>query len=298
MNVAARRGKERLRLTLSYQPPLAWDELLGFLADRATAGVECVRENSYLRTVSFGKHRGWLQVRPLDGHPELDLELDASLESILPQLVVRLRDLFDLNARPEAIAAHLQGDPRLCALLRRAPGLRVPGAFDGFELAVRAVLGQQVSVRAATTVSGRLAAAFGEPIDTPFAELTRLTPSAERVASAMPADLTKLGVTNARATSILALAHAARDGLVELQPGADPEAAIARLRELPGIGDWTAQYIAMRAHRWPDAFPAGDLGLLRAFGTESPRRLRESAEAWRPWRAYAAMYLWRSLRSI
>jgi AraC family transcriptional regulator of adaptative response / DNA-3-methyladenine glycosylase II len=170
----------------------------------------------------------------------------------------------------------------------------VPGAFDGFELTVRAILGQRVSVRAATTLAGRLAARFGEPIETPFAGLDRLTCQASRIALASAAEIASLGIAAPRAASIRLIAEAVSNLELDLQPGADPlETAIA-LQAFPGIGDWTAQYVAMRALRWPDAFPAGDLVLLRAAGESSPQRLRERAELWRPWRAYAAMYLWES----
>jgi len=290
-------AQDVLRLTLAYRPPLPWRQLLHFLACRATIGVECIRGDSYYRTVALGKHSGWLRVHPLAERAALAVEITASLTPVLPVLLAKLRDLFDLNVRPDVVSAHLQGDARLRPLVRRMPGLRVPGAFDGFELAVRAIVGQQVSVRAATTLAGRLAAAFGEPADTPIAELGRFSPTPERIAAAKPAELTALGITAARAGSILALARAVNDDELSLHPGANPEATVCRLRELPGIGDWTAQCIALRALRWPDAFPVGDLGLVRAWRARSRRRLRDTAEAWRPWRAYATMYLWQSLAS-
>lgn len=290
-----RANGEQLRLTLAYRPPLAWVELLEFLAGRATAGVECVCGDSYLRTAALGKYQGWVRVRPVAGRAALAVELSVALAPALPALLGRLRDLFDLNARPDVIAAQLSDDPCLGPCVRGRPGLRVPGAFDGFELAVRAILGQQVSVRAATTLAGRFAAAFGAAVETPFPELNRLAPRPERVAAATPAELTALGITAARAASILALARAVRAGRLHLRPGADPEGAARQLQELPGIGPWTAQYIALRALRWPDAFPESDLGLLKAWGTRVPRQLRAAAEAWRPWRAYAAMYLWNGL---
>jgi AraC family transcriptional regulator of adaptative response / DNA-3-methyladenine glycosylase II len=172
------------------------------------------------------------------------------------------------------------------------PGLRVPGGFHGFELAVRAVLGQQVSVRAATTLAGRFAEAFGEPIETPFPALTRLSPSPTRVADARLDELTGLGLVAARAGCVRALARAVCDKAVSLEAGPDPVACMERLMALPGIGSWTAHYIAMRGLRWPDAFPHSDLGLRKALGGRSPREVLELAEGWRPWRAYAAMHLW------
>jgi len=283
---------EALRLTLSYRPPFEWDRLLRFLEARACPGVEYVADSWYRRTVTLGAAVGWLQVRPVAGRNLLEVELSATLVPVLPALLARLRGLLDLDARPDVIASHLQDDPRIGPSVRRYPGLRVPGAFDGFELAVRAILGQQVSVRAATTLAGRLATNFGQPCETPFAEVNRLSASAKRIAEARRDDITALGIIGSRAEAILSLARALTTGALSLEPGPDPEASVRRLCELPGIGEWTAHYIAMRAMRWPDAFPHSDLGLRQSAGESSPRRLLEMAHAWRPWRAYAAMHLW------
>jgi AraC family transcriptional regulator, regulatory protein of adaptative response / DNA-3-methyladenine glycosylase II len=288
-------SRDCLRLTLAYRPPFAWEPLLRFLAGRATAGVEAVVDNSYRRTVHVAGRSGWLSVKPLAGRNALAVELAASLTPVLPAVLGRLRDLFDLNARPDVIAAHLSADPGLAPLVVRRPGLRAPGAFDGFELAVRAVLGQRVSVKAATTLAGRLAAAFGEPVETPFPALNRLTPTAEHLAAADESALRALGITAARAACLVSLARAAVAMRIVLEPSPNPETEISRLQECAGIGEWTAQYIALRALRWPDAFPAGDLGLLKAAGAASPRALRTASATWRPWRAYAAMHLWESL---
>jgi AraC family transcriptional regulator, regulatory protein of adaptative response / DNA-3-methyladenine glycosylase II len=285
-------GQDCVRLTLAYRPPLAWEALLRFLAGRATAGVETVCDGTYGRTVAVGRHQGWLRVKPVAGRNTLSVELATALAPALPEILARLKNLFDLSARPDVIASHLAVDTRLARVVAGRPGLRVPGAFDGFELAVRAILGQVISVRAATTLAGRLSDRFGTPVDTPFPHLNRLSPTADRLAAAEPAELTSLGIAASRATTIRALARAVDSREIVLEPGLDPEVVITRLRELPGIGDWTAQYIAMRALRWPDAFPAGDLGLLRAWGETSIHRLRDAARAWRPWRAYAAIYLW------
>ena len=286
---------ESVRLRLSYRPPLAWSEMLRFLQDRVLAGVECIAGRAYLRTVSLGKHRGWLCAEPLAGQNALTVEVSTSLVPVLAPLLGRLRDLFDLNARPDIIAAHLGADALLGPALRRCPGLRVPGAFSGFELAVRAILGQQVSVRAASTLAGRLSAALGEPLLTPWPGLSRLSPTAQRLAAADVAELTALGITRRRAESLRALASAVAAGRLPLDPGPMPEKTIDRLQEIPGIGAWTAHYIAMRAGRWPDAFPHDDLGLKKATGEVSGRGVRHLAEAWRPWRAYAAMHLWNTL---
>ena len=252
-------------------------------------------DGAYRRTVAIGEHRGWLGVAPVAKRNLLAVELATALTPALPSILSRLRNLFDLDARPDVIAGHLRGERKLARGVSRTPGLRVPGAFDGFELAVRAILGQQVSVKGASTLAGRLADRFGEPIETPFACLNRLAPTAERIAAARGAELANIGIPKARAESIRAMARAVVGHEVDLTPGPDPAKVATALTDLPGIGEWTAQYVAMRALRWPDAFPSGDLGLLRASGSTSARALRQSAEKWRPWRAYAAMYLWESL---
>src|SRR5262245_10172279 len=295
--VGSSTSAECLRLTLAYRPPFAWQSLLRFLGARAVTGVECGLENAYLRTVAAGKHRGWLKVSPITGRNALAVELATSLMPALPPILARVRHLFDLDARPDVIDRDLSGDPRLRGSIKRSPGLRVPGAFNGLELAVRAILGQRVSVKAATTLSGRLAAAFGEPATTPFPCLSRTAPTAKRLAEATVAQITRLGIAAPRANSIRMLARAVADGKLDLNPSPWPETTIKALCEFPGIGEWTAQYIGMRALRWPDAFPDGDLGLLNAFGSKSAREIREASEAWRPWRAYAAMYLWETLHS-
>ena len=291
-----RRGGDCVRLTLAYRPPLAWPELLRFLQGRATQGVEHVDGDTYARTAVVGDHRGWLKVRPNAGKNTLSIEVATSLVPALPEVLARVKSLFDLHARPDVIASHLADDARLGRVAARCPGLRVPGAFDGLELVVRAILGQRVSVKAATSLAGRLVGRLGEPIETPVAALHRLFPSPARLAAVDEAELRSLGISGSRAATIRAVAQAVLVGQIDLEPSPDPERVIAKLQELPGIGDWTAQYIAMRALRWPDAFPAGDLGLLKAMGEKSVQRLRDTGESWRPWRAYAAMYLWESLR--
>ncbi len=312
-----------LRLTLAYRPPLDWAAMLRFLAARAIPGVECVTEDSYQRTVGIGEHRGWLRVSPVAKRNLLAVELSTALAPALPSILVRLRNLFDLDARPDVIAAHLALDPLLAPGVERQPGLRVPGAFDSFELGMRAVLGQQVSVRAASTLASRFAELFGEVIATPLTCLNRIAPTAKAIAGGWlaglggqahfsasrldvvprPADGKMsqtpggLGLPNARTESLRSLASAVARREIDLDPGIDPVAVVARLVELPGIGPWTAEYIAMRALRWPDAFPAGDLGLMKATGLKSAKAIEKAAERWRPWRAYAAMHLWESLRT-
>jgi AraC family transcriptional regulator of adaptative response / DNA-3-methyladenine glycosylase II len=294
---AAARAVGSVRLTLGYRPPLAWNALLRFLSGRASAGVEWVSGQAYHRTAAVGGQRGWLKVALSAGKDALAVELSTSLVPALPEVLTRLKYLFDLCARPDVITAHLAGNSRLAHVVARHPGLRVPGAFDGFEMAVRAILGQRVTVRAATTLAGRLALSLGEPLETPYPALNRVSASPERLAAVDLSELRAMGISGARAAAIRGLAHVVAHDRIDLQPGPDPEAVAAKLCELPGIGDWTAQYIAMRALRWPDAFPASDLGLMKALRETSPSRVRAASAAWRPWRAYAAMYLWESLDS-
>jgi AraC family transcriptional regulator of adaptative response / DNA-3-methyladenine glycosylase II len=282
-------------LQLSYRPPYDWEGILEFLRARLTKGVEAIGHGSYLRTVRLGQHTGWIRVTHAPEKRALLVKFTHALTPVLPALLGRLRHLFDLAARPDVIAAHLAKDRRLKRSLARNPGLRVPGAFDGFEIAIRAIVGQQVTVRAATTVSGRLAEAFGEKIATPFPELTRLTPRAERLARAGVGDIAKHGLISARARSIIGLARAFQAGILPLEAGTDPEAAIARLLARPGVGPWTAHYIAMRALRWPDAFPKGDVAVLNNLGGVSARQAESIAEAWRPWRSYAVIHIWKNL---
>jgi AraC family transcriptional regulator of adaptative response / DNA-3-methyladenine glycosylase II len=229
----------------------------------------------------------------------LRVELFAGLLPVLVPLLARLRRLFDLDADPRVVAEHLGGDPVLGPLVARRRGLRAAGAADGFELALRAVLGQQVTVRGATTLAGRLAQLLAEPLPGAPPALAYLPISADRVAGASLASITGIGLPRARAECVLALSRAVVGGeLPELAsdgPAEDPAAFGKRLRDLPGIGAWTAEYVMMRALHWPDAFPEGDIALRKAMGGLTPARLRAAAESWRPWRAYAAQHLWAGL---
>ena len=284
---------ETFSLQLTYRPPFDWTSLLDFLRGREIAGVEHVGESAYCRTVALGEQAGWIEVRNDSDRRSLVVTLPHALTPALPALLGRLRNLFDLAARPDVIAAALGDSPEMRASFSRFPGLRVPGAFDGFELAMRAILGQQISVKAATTLSGRIAEKFGTPVATPHAELRRLSPSAERIARLKEKDLSALGVLPARSRSIIELARAMSSGLA-LEPGADAEATIERLVTLPGVGSWTASYIAMRALRWADAWPKEDIVLRKQLGGVTPAVAERLSEPWRPWRSYATMHLWRS----
>ncbi|MGH8865848.1 MAG: DNA-3-methyladenine glycosylase 2, partial [Burkholderiales bacterium] len=285
-------------LKLAFRPPLAWTHLAGFLGSRGACAVEAVHGARYQRTVRIGRYRGWLTATPMHHHQNLiRAEISPGLMPVLPHVLAQMRRLFDLDANPRVIESQLAQTAQLGALVRRLPGLRVPGAMDTFELAARAILGQQVSVKAASTLFNRFVAAFGETITTPQPGLTHLSPSAERVAEAPLQGLIDLHLPAKRAQTLQGLARALASGQLRLEPAANVGTSMAQLRELPGIGDWTASYIAMRALRDPDAFPQGDLGLMKALKLTKPNELLGVAEAWRPWRAYAALHLWNHLNA-
>ena len=281
-----------LVLRLRYRPPLPARPLLAWFGARALRGVESVDGGEYCRSVRLPRAAGRIGLRIEADHVMLRLHL-GDLRDVTAA-VRRCRELLDLDADPDAVADDLGDDPLLGPLLAARPGLRVPGCADGFELAVRAVLGQQVSVAAARTFGGRLVHRFGEPLPVPDGDLTHLFPEPEALADA---DLQSIGLTKARAATLRALALGAAEGRLRLDRHADREEAIARLREVRGIGPWTAGYVAMRALGDPDAFPASDLGLREAVELlgMAPARLDNVAQRWRPWRSYAAMHLWASL---
>jgi AraC family transcriptional regulator of adaptative response / DNA-3-methyladenine glycosylase II len=283
-----------LTLQLTYRPPFDWTGMLSFLKQRELKGAERIENDTYLRTVQLGRHAGWIRVGHAPQKRALQVELTHSLTPVLPALLGRLRHTYDLSARPDVIGSHLGIHPVLAAAVARNPGLRVPGAFDGFELALRAILGQQVTVKAATTLAGRLVEAFGEPIETPHAGLERLSPTAERMAAASTDDVARLGIIQTRAQSIIALGREVASGRLTLEAGADPATTIAQLIALPGVGMWTAHYIAMRALRWPDAFPKEDIALRKALGRVTPAEAEAMSQPWRPWRSYATLHLWQS----
>lgn len=278
-----------LGLSLDFRPPFDWKGLLAFLAPRAIRGVEHVDGASYGRAIAIGGRSGWFTATLSTERPAVAIDVSPSLHAVLLPLLAKVRRMFDLDAHPARISEHLGRDPRLARLVRARPGLRIPAAWDPFEGLVRAILGQQISVKGATTLVGRVADAFGEPTETPFGA-RRIFPDAARLARAGADALKTIGLTSARARTLHEAATAVTERRVILDPGA-PEKTIASLVALPGIGPWTANYVAMRALAWPDAFPDGDLGLLKATG-EDATGLRERAERWRPWRAYAAMHLW------
>lgn len=292
--------EEHLTLRLGYRPPYDFESMLSFLGGRALPGVELVDGQSYARAIpGDGVHAtpGWLRVSAWPGGEHaLKLELHAPLAARLLDIVNRLRRMFDLDADPQAISDALSVDPRLKPLLRKRPGLRLPSGWDGFEIAVRAILGQQVSVAAARTFAARIAQRFGTslPDEHTAHGLLHLFPTPDALADA---DLTAIGITRTRAETVRTIAQAVLDGRVDFHVEHTLGEFVARWTALPGIGPWTAQYIALRALGHPDAFPAEDLVLQKAVPVDGTRMtakaLTARAEAWRPWRGYATLQLWR-----
>jgi AraC family transcriptional regulator, regulatory protein of adaptative response / DNA-3-methyladenine glycosylase II len=298
-----RRGRDKARheagalsVRLAYRPPYDWDAMLSFLEARAIPGVEIISDNIYRRTIAIGNNYGVISVAPADKN-RVNVSVRFPDIAALPQIIARVRRVFDLAADPDTIGAHLSQDPLLAPLIAARPGLRVPGAWDGFELAVRAIFGQQITVPAATRLLGKLVQAHGMHLPAEMKDhegLSHLFPPPARLAKA---DLADLGMPSARAIAVTSLARSIAADPAIFSRSAHLDDAIAKLRALPGIGEWTAQYIAMRELREPDAFPAADIGLLRAMVSAdgrrpSPAELLARAERWRPWRAYAALHLW------
>jgi AraC family transcriptional regulator of adaptative response / DNA-3-methyladenine glycosylase II len=271
---------------LRFRPPFDWKGMLAFLAPRAIPGVEAVEGESYRRSISLNGNHGYFEVSLDEANNALAARVEFGDPRSLFFITERIRAMFDLNADWASIGQNLRTDPVLAA--RVEAGLRVPGCWSGFELAVRAILGQQVTVKGASTLAGRLVKAFGEAF-TAAGGITHIFPRPEALADA---DFAGIGLPRARAETIRALARAFRDGRISFDAVVDSAEFLARLCEIPGIGQWTAQYVAMRALGEPDAFPSSDLGLQRALDLKSARELERRAEAWRPWRAYAAVHLW------
>lgn len=283
-----------ITITLSYAPPYDWAAMMEFFGARAIDGVEVVTAERYLRAIEIDGVQGTVSVAPVAGKNALAATIAFPNVKALPTIVSRLRRMFDVGADVRAITAHLKKDARLAQAIKARPGLRVPGAWDPFELAMRAVLGQQITVVAARKLAGKLTALCGTPLSSAVRGLTHTFPSAAQVAEA---DLSGMGMPGARLRTLSAVAKAALAERDLFSTAVDLESAVARLCALPGIGEWTAQYIALRALHEPDAFPASDVGLLRAMDDHLGRRataeeLLTIAQGWRPWRAYAAQHLW------
>src|ERR1051325_8051371 len=264
---------------LYFRPPYHWKGMLAFLAERPTPGVEAVDLRGYRRTISANGCYGYFGISPEEGHDAVAVRVQIAEPHSLYPIIERIRRLFDLNADWGTISQSLGTDPALTSGIRAEPGLRVPGCWNGFELTIRAILGQKMTLNGATALAGRFAKSYGQRVSDAD-DLTHLFPTPEILADAKLADL---GLTGARAETIRALARAVCDGAISFEGIVDSDAFLAQLREIPGISCWTAQYVAMRALGEPDAFPTGDVGLLRGLGLRTSCELEKRAEAWRPW---------------
>lgn len=287
-----------ITLKLSFSPPYDWAALANFLATRATPGLTSVTPQGYRRSIELEGHHGWVSVSYVPGQSYLQAQIGFPQIKLLSKIIDRLRGIFDLSAHGAAIEHHLQQDPLFQKQFQQQQfrsGMRIPGTWDTFELAVRAIVGQQVSVTAANALFARLVARYGSPLSVPQApsELRYVFPQPDILAAA---DLTEVGITRARAAAISSLAQTVAETPHFFRQLTTLDEAISTLCQLPGIGPWTAHYIAMRALQSPDAFPPGDVALLRGMAAlgepVSKPQLLSRAEAWRPWRAYAAMHLW------
>ncbi|MDR1088273.1 MAG: helix-turn-helix domain-containing protein [Coriobacteriales bacterium] len=300
----ARAGEQHgaLSLSLAYRPPYRWEEMLDFLALRAISGVEAVRDGSYLRSVRLASRAGeellgWIQIGNNEQKHALQLTISANLLPVLTQVFARVRHLFDLYCEPDSITEILE---RLNSVTPGAfvPGLRVPGCFDAFEMCVRTVLGQQITVKAAGTLAARMAVNLGTPLEGAPEGLTHAFPTPEALLAlgdTLPEQLGQLGIISARTRTIQKLAESFVSGSINYGLSAQPETEMAKLVTLPGIGPWSSQYIAMRAMGWPDAFLDTDHGVKKALAQYTPEQIRELSEDWRPWRSYATVALWNSL---
>jgi AraC family transcriptional regulator of adaptative response / DNA-3-methyladenine glycosylase II len=293
-------GRESITLSLPYRPPLGWEELLAFFEPRAIPGVECVEDGCYFRTIQVAGRIGSVAVSHDDVKGRLRASVRMPSSEGLIEASTRLRQLFDLDADAEAIDASLAREALFGAQVARRPGMRVPGAYDGFETAVRAILGQQISVKGATTLAGRIAGRWGKRLPRRLAQNEALRVSFPGPKRLLRAELEELGIIRARSNTIRSLARAVLDDPTLLEPGPELEADLERWVALPGIGPWTAHYVSMRVLREPDALPAADLGLRKAISTpgQAPlpgRDVEAALEGCRPYRAYAAMRLWAML---
>jgi AraC family transcriptional regulator of adaptative response / DNA-3-methyladenine glycosylase II len=283
-----------LTLRLPYRPPLDWSALSSWLRVRATPGVAEMNGRVYRRTLRLPRGAGIVALEPVDTHIRCTLRLESMAD--LTSAVRQCRRLLDLDADPLSVAEVLSKDRRLSAIVKKRPGLRAPGAVDGTELAIQAILGQQVSIAAARTLASRLVTTHGEVIKIADSTLTHLFPPADAIAQA---DLSKLGVPATRRATLHALAGAVAGGMLVLDPGADRVETYQQLMRLPGIGEWTAGYIVMRALGDPDTFLPSDLGIMKAGARlgigSNPRAISDHAAAWRPWRSYATHQLWATL---
>lgn len=287
--------EDTLKLHYYFRPPYDWQHLYHYFSGRTGGLCELGWERRYYRTARIKESIGWFSVGISATKEALEVCVSAGLHPVVGELVARIKHQFDLHANPSRIVAVLEADPILKVSVRQRPGLRSPGTFDGFELLVRTILGQHISIQAANTLMRRLVSTFGEPLETPVPGLTHLSPLPETLAAASHKSIAAIGMPARRAETIRHAARAYEAGQLDLRPGADIDRVAESLLRLPGIGPWTAQYVLMRAVAWPDAFPGNDLGIQKALGTRQKAVIEQRSQAWHPWRSYATHHLWNTL---
>lgn len=290
---SSKKSVEEVKLKLTYRPPIAWQELLTYFKERAIVGVEMVENDQYIRTVKIGKFKGWLKV--YKEKEQIFLECAPELLPVLSIVVSKVNNLFDLDSHPQMIIDHLSADKKLSKLVKAKPGLRIPGSFDEFETCIRAIAGQLVSVKSASNITSKFVDVFGTEIKTPYSELNKISPTPDIVANLTEDQIAEQSFTRIKAIALISLATQLKTGEISFKYASSPEEIFTQLSSIKGIGPWTANYLAMRVLRDPDAFPAEDLGIKKALKLEKKKDILKVAESWQPWRAYAAIYLWNSL---
>lgn len=284
-----------IQLKCGFRPPYDWDALLSYFKGRSNNGAELVKDGVYYRTVALKKYEGWLSVALNKKDQHLDISISYSLHQIVNEVLAKIQRQFDVHANPMLINEVLEKSPLLQKSISENPGLRSPGSFDAFEMLTRVILGQLISVKAATTLMQRFVETYGQPIKTPIPELQKIAPTAERIATVDRDELAKIGIQRKKAQTIIDCAQLLLSGELDFSLGADQEQLKKTLMNISGIGPWTVEYMLMRGLSWPDAFPSTDLGVQKALGTKNKKEIEQMGAAWSPFRAYATQHLWKMM---
>lgn len=286
-----------IHLKCGFRVPYDWDYIISYFHGRSAHAAEMVSDGVYYRTVQIGEHKGWFSVSLSEKDLHLSIHISYSLHPIVSEVIAKIKRQFDVHADPLRINAQLEKDPILKQSVSDNTGLRSPGSFDPFEMLVRVILGQRISVKAATTLMNRYVSTFGEVFETPIPGLERISPLPGVVAKTDASKIASLGMPYKRAETIISVAKAFEQGRLDFTPGANIEELKLELEKIPGIGPWTIEYMLMRGISWPDAFPISDLGVQKALGTKSKKEITSTSNPWQPYRSYATHHLWKMLSS-
>ena len=284
-----------IHLKCGFRTPYDWDYIISYFQGRSAHASELVNDGVYYKTVQIGEHKGWFSVSLSEKDLHLSIDVSYSLHPIVSDMIAIIKRQFDVYADPLKINAKLETDPVLGSSVFANPGLRSPGSFDPFEMLIRVILGQRISVKAATTLMNRYVSTFGEPFETPILGLERLSPLPAKVAKADAGEIASLGMPYKRAETIIAVAKAFDEGRLDFSPDIDIEKLRLALGKIPGIGPWTIEYMLMRGVSWPDAFPTTDLGIQKALGTKNKEEIEAVSHTWQPYRSYATHHLWKMI---